>query len=41
MIEATRMMLKSHSYFRTKMLYLTENKYKNYIFQKVRIVASD
>ena len=25
MIEATRMVLKSHSYFRTKMLYLTDN----------------
>jgi hypothetical protein len=24
------MVMKSHSYFRTKMLYLTENLYKNY-----------
>ena len=30
MAESTRMMMKSHSYFRTKMLYLTENSYKDY-----------
>ncbi len=28
--EATRMLMKSHAYFRTKMLYLTDNDYKNY-----------
>lgn len=27
--ETTRMAMKSHSYFRTKILYLTDNKYKN------------
>jgi hypothetical protein len=41
MIEATRMVLKSHSYFRTKMLYLTDNKYKNYAFQHIRVVNVD
>ncbi len=30
MSESTRMVMKSHSYFRTKMLYLTDNEYKNY-----------
>ena len=30
MAEATRMVMKSHSYFRTKMLYLTDNEYKHY-----------
>lgn len=30
MAEATRMVMKSHSYFRTKMLYLTQNDYKNF-----------
>lgn len=30
MAEATRMVMKSHSYFRTKMLYLTNNEYKNF-----------
>lgn len=30
MAEATRMVMKSHSYFRTKMLYLTENQFKDY-----------
>lgn len=29
MTEATRMVMKSHSYFRTKMLYLTDNEYKD------------
>lgn len=41
MIEATRMVLKSHSYFRTKMLYLTDNKYKDYVFQKVKVVNKE
>jgi hypothetical protein len=27
--ETVRMVMKSHSYFRTKMLYLTDNKYKD------------
>lgn len=30
MAEGTRMVMKSHSYFRTKMLYLTDNEYKHY-----------
>ncbi len=30
MAEATRMLMKSHSYFRTKMLYLTDNQYKDF-----------
>lgn len=29
MAEATRMVMKSHSYFRTKVLYLTDNEYKH------------
>ena len=28
MCEGTRMLMKSHSYFRTKLLYLTDNDYK-------------
>lgn len=30
--ETIRMVMKSHSYFRTKMLYLTDNQYKNMNF---------
>ena len=29
--EAVRMLMKSHSYFRTKLLYLKENRYKKWI----------
>lgn len=30
MCEAVRMMMKAHSYFRTKMLYLTDNPYRHF-----------
>lgn len=36
MAEATRMIMKSHSYFRTKMLYLTDNQYKDFTLKGYR-----
>ena len=32
------MIMKSHSYFRTKMLYLTNNNYKNYEFKGYKAI---
>lgn len=37
MTEAIRMTMKGYSYFRTKLLYLTDNNYKNFEFRGVRI----
>lgn len=37
MCEGVRMMMKSHSYFRTKLLYLKENEYKNFEVQGIRV----
>ena len=39
--EGTRMMMKSHSYFRTKMLYCTNNNYKNYSIKGVSVNGND
>jgi hypothetical protein len=37
MAELTRMIMKGHSYFRTKMLYITNNPYKDFEFRGVRV----
>jgi hypothetical protein len=37
MAELTRMIMKAHSYFRTKMLYITNNPYKDFEFRGVRV----
>lgn len=38
MAEMVRMFMKSHSYLRNKLLYCTENKYKNMEFRGIRVV---
>ena len=38
MAEATRMVLKAHSYIRTKLLYLKDNPYKDFEFRGVKVV---
>ena len=40
MAEATRMVMKSHSYFRTKMLYLTNNEYKDYDIKGYKVTTN-
>ena len=37
MCEGVRMMMKSHAYFRTKLLYLKENDYKDFEVQGIRV----
>lgn len=37
MCEGVRMLMKSHSYFRTKLLYLKENDFKDFEVQGVRV----
>jgi hypothetical protein len=37
MSESIRMTMKAHSYLRTKLLYLTDNNYKNFEFRGVKI----
>lgn len=38
MAESIRMMMKAHSYLRTKLIYLTENPYKNFEFRGVKVL---
>lgn len=38
MAEAIRMIMKAHSYLRTKLVYLTNNPYKNFEFRGVRVI---
>lgn len=38
MAEAIRMMMKAHSYLRTKLIYLTDNPYRNFEFRGVQVV---
>jgi sterol O-acyltransferase len=40
MCESVRMMMKAHSYFRTKMIYLTDNPYRHFEFRGQRVVNS-
>lgn len=40
MCEAVRMLMKAHSYFRTKLLYLTDNPYRHFEFRNQRVVNS-
>lgn len=37
MAELTRMIMKAHSYFRTKILYITKNTYKHFEFRGIRV----
>lgn len=37
MAELTRMIMKAHSYFRTKMLYITDNPYKHFEFRGIKV----
>lgn len=37
MAELTRMIMKAHSYFRTKMLYITNNSYKHFEFRGIQV----
>jgi sterol O-acyltransferase len=38
MCESVRMIMKAHSYFRTKMLYLSDNPYKDFEFRDVKVI---
>ena len=38
MAEMVRMLMKSHSYLRNKLLYCTNNKYKNMEFRGIRVI---
>ncbi len=40
MAEAVRMVMKSHSYFRTKLMYLKENSYHEFEFRGIKVVKS-
>lgn len=40
MAEAVRMVMKSHSYFRTKLMYLKENSYHEFEFRGIKVVNS-
>lgn len=40
MAEAVRMVMKSHSYFRTKLMYLKENQYHSFEFRGIKVVNS-
>ena len=37
MCEGVRMLMKSHSYFRTKLLYIKPNQYKDFVFGGVKV----
>jgi hypothetical protein len=38
MAEAIRMIMKGHSYFRTKLLYLKDNSYKDFSLRDIKFV---
>jgi hypothetical protein len=38
MTEAIRIIMKAHSYFRTKLIYLTDNNYKSFEFRGVKVL---
>ena len=40
MAESIRMIMKAHSYFRTKLLYLKENNYRHFEFRGLKVVNS-
>ena len=40
MAESIRMIMKAHSYFRTKLLYLKENDYRHFEFRGLKVVNS-
>lgn len=40
MAESVRMIMKAHSYFRTKLLYLTDNPYRHFEFRGIKVVNS-
>ena len=40
MAEAVRMIMKAHSYLRTKLIYLTDNHYSDFEFRGVRVINS-